>query len=588
MEQINYFDFISSVKLGSDGLRLINIRGANGAGKSTVPMQMMETDPLAFELTYHYYGKNRIMATVFPSYNYMVVGKYRGLKCGGLDTFRTTEQIFETLDLLWEIPYNLIMEGVISSTVFSTYKQWFETANDNHVSKRNITVASILPTEEVCINRVMQRNGGKEVKIDLIRSKYRSVERNHKKFCATSIPAKLLDNSNVAIEDTLKWFFGMFPNDQFISQELKKTFESSNFTSKNRNTKLYLPTEEEISKYEWAQFYKEPDSSVKISQKYFDTFWYFMYERLKIYHKRVVKRQSYPWSQDEVFNKYKFTNISRDMDKLSIYERKHILSKLDETVDDLELRKKSVLLNIMIFRLFVKIETYEAHGFIDLARPNYKQVWKRAQDILLSRREKGYSNFTSAFWVNGFHTANRDPNSVGNKTYNAIQMINSWIENIDEIYEKAIVKSKNMKEQLEYFGTLQCIGTFTAYEFACSVAETERYCKNPLVPWSQDSYTSVGPGAQRGLQWIFKSLGNLSEFDALIYLRSIWQYEMKRLGYYDEFIKYLPKVFKGDIDLRVIEHCLCETQKYNKVQTNTGRPRETFSMVTKDTSLLTV
>ena len=586
MERINYFDFVSSIELGSEGLRLINIRGANGAGKSTVPIQMLNTDPLAFELTYHYNNKERIMATVFPSYNYIVVGKYEGLKCGGLDTFKTTEQIFDTLDLLWELPYNLIMEGVISSTVFSTYKQWFECANDRHKSKRNITVASILPGEDTCINRVLQRNGGKKVKTDLIRGKYRTVERNHRKFCSTSIPAIKLDNSKIDINDTLNWFFEVFPNSQLLSQELGNFSKSTNSRSKTKRNKLYLPSQEEILGYEWASLYKEPDASVKINRKYFDRYWYFMSERLKIYYKRVIKRQNFPWSDDPVFCEYKFTNISRDMDKLSIYERKHILSKLEEPVDNLELRKKSVLLNIMIFRLFVKIETYETHGFLDLNDPEYLTKWENAKQVLLKRREEGISNFTAAFFINGLHTANPDPEVRSNKTYNAISMIDDWISHIDFIYENAIIKAKSMKEQQKFFETLKCIGHFNSYELTCSIAMATRYCKNPLVSWTQDSYTSVGPGAKRGLSWIFEDFGNLSELDAIVYLRSVWKHEMKRLGYYDEFIKYLPKVFKGELDLRVIEHCLCETQKYNKAETNTGRPKERFKVTTKDVSLL--
>ena len=49
-----------------------------------------------------------------------------------------------------------------------------------------------------------------------------------------------------------------------------------------------------------------------------------------------------------------------------------------------------------------------------------------------------------------------------------------------------------------------------------------------------------------------------------------------RLGTYERFVKQLPKELNGEIDLRVIEHCLCETQKYNKAWTNTGRPKEAF------------
>ena len=311
-----------------------------------------------------------------------------------------------------------------------------------------------------------------------------------------------------------------------------------------------------------------------------------MSERLNIWYKRVVKGEPQPWTSDKILQEYSFTNVSRDLDKTSIYERKNILNRLDLPTTNPTLRKKSVLLNIMIFRVFVRIETYESIGFIDLEEKDWKEKWELAKARLLKRREDGDKNFTSAFWVNNLKRVNPDPSTRHNKTQNAICMIESWIKNIDEIYDRVIVKATSLKDQLAYFSSLKGIGSFNGYEFPCSIAETKTYCKNPLVNWTQDNATNVGIGSRQGIRWIFKDRGNLSEYECILYLRSIWRHEMKVRGYYERFITQLPSVFNGDIDLRIIEHMLCETHKYNKVVTNTGRPRIKFRNSTKDVSEL--
>ena len=213
---------------------------------------------------------------------------------------------------------------------------------------------------------------------------------------------------------------------------------------------------------------------------------------------------------------------------------------------------------------------------MDLTDKNWRVNWEQSKLKLLKRREDGISNFTAAYYVNDLRGANPNPETRSNKTANAIAMIEGWMSNMDLIYENAIEKAQNMKEQMEFFKTLPCVGDFTAYEYACSITEITRYCKNHLVEWTQDNATNVGPGAKRGIDWIFKNKGGLSDYQCILYLRSIWRHELKIRGTYDRFISQLPKELNGDIDLRVIEHCLCETQKYNKAWTNTGRPKEVF------------
>lgn len=349
----------------------------------------------------------------------------------------------------------------------------------------------------------------------------------------------------------------------------------------------YIEPEENLKHYAWYPDYKAPDETMEINQIYFDNYWHFITERMNIWHKRVILEEPAPWTDDPILQNFKFTNVIRDLDRLSLYERRHILSKIDEMddswSDERRLQwKKSILLNIMIFRLWVKPDTYEVHGFIDLTDPKWKEKWEAAKPILLQRREDGVSNFTAAYYVCNLRACNPNPETQKNKTANAIAQIDYWTSHIDEIYDGAIVQPKSMREQIDYFVTLTCVGAFTAYEYACDIAEVTRYCKNHLVAWDQDNGTNVGPGAKRGIDWIFRNKGGMSDYQCILYLRSIWKHELQVRGKLEQFLNQLPKELNGDIDLRVIEHCLCETQKYNKAATNTGRPKEAFRPKTFD------
>ena len=568
MKQVELNKFLNFPAPRLDNPKLINIRGCNGAGKSTIPMSMIAADPMTFELTSEQSGKIKAVATVCPKFKFVILGHYH-TKTGGMDTISSTQEIKDLAEMLWNSQFHIIMEGVLASTVRQTYIDLFADLNYDKMT-REIIIFNLLPPISVCLQRIQQRNGGKPIKEELVESKWKTVEKNVEHFRAAGFKTLVADNSNIEKSQTLDWFLeniGM-PHKTFHFELSKPT--------------VYIEPKENLAGYDWYNDYKEPSNSMEIDQVYMDNYWNFIAERMNIWYKRVVLGEPAPWTDDPILQNYKFTNVLRDLDKLSLWERRHILSKLDEPVDNLELRKKSVLLNIMMFRLWVKIDTYLVHDFIDLEYDNWRQSWESAKQVLLQRREQGISNFTAAYYVNDLHAANPDPATRNNKTQNAICMIEGWMDNIDEIYNNAIVKAKNMKEQLAYFTTLPCVGDFTAYEYACSLAETNRYCKNPMVSWSQDNATNVGPGALRGINWIFKDRGGLTPYQCILYLRSIWRHELQQRGTYDRFVSQLPKEMNGDIDLRVIEHCLCETQKYNKAVTGSGRPKESFKVRTEN------
>lgn len=208
MNQVDIYDFLKldlPVSFPKSKRTMVNIRGTNGAGKSTIIKMMLQTDPNIFEVLWKYDGKYRIIATVMPTYQTLVLGHYHN-KTGGLDTVGSTQETKDATEIFWNSNYHLFMEGCLASTVRQTYIDLYQNMNAMY-DHREVIIFNILPPIDVCFQRIYQRNGGKKIKEWKVISKYQLVEKNVEHFANAGFTSLKVDNTNVNIEDTLSWFF---------------------------------------------------------------------------------------------------------------------------------------------------------------------------------------------------------------------------------------------------------------------------------------------------------------------------------------------------------------------------------------------
>ena len=110
--------------------------------------------------------------------------------------------------LMWAIEeypgLDILMEGIIASTVKSTYLYLFqEIKRDFEIQP---VVLSYLPPLEICLERVQARNGGKPVKTDQVASKWRSVASGVDYFSDGGILSLKFDTSKIEKADMLDVF----------------------------------------------------------------------------------------------------------------------------------------------------------------------------------------------------------------------------------------------------------------------------------------------------------------------------------------------------------------------------------------------
>jgi uridine kinase len=187
---------------------LVNIRGTNGSGKSTVPKIMYDKYHEVVSVRGDY---KQPKITLFPRHMWLALGVYHN-KTGGLDTLKNNAITAETLHYAWtEYPdYDIIMEGIIASTIFTTYQAMFldyqVKVELGEINSRKILIMNYMPPVEVCIDRVYERNEGKGVKEDAIISKWKTVERNHHKFLQAGLNSIKVNTAKVERKDMLKCF----------------------------------------------------------------------------------------------------------------------------------------------------------------------------------------------------------------------------------------------------------------------------------------------------------------------------------------------------------------------------------------------
>jgi hypothetical protein len=182
MEKVHYKELLKASK--PVGRRVVNVKGANGSGKSTIPLQLQQSDPDSFIVVSDTFGPKQVVATVFPSYGWLALGEYR-TQCGGCDAIGAGDDIQLSLRLAWLLDYDILFEGVIVADIRSTYHQLLVHLNNSerYADRRAIMLFPTTTVEE-CLRRIQARNGGKPINEQLVRDKHENNRKSREWYLA--------------------------------------------------------------------------------------------------------------------------------------------------------------------------------------------------------------------------------------------------------------------------------------------------------------------------------------------------------------------------------------------------------------------
>lgn len=273
------------------------------------------------------------------------------------------------------------------------------------------------------------------------------------------------------------------------------------------------------------------------------TFFEFMWERQTIYLKKQAGVTP-PWTTDSALKEYSFTNVYRENDKTTKWFAHNIRNPLKD--------QHIVLFATICFRWFNFIDTgqklLEDTHLVNSVFCRWDPV--RCRELLINQPK----------WVTGAYII-KTPDGM-NKLDGVIWCIdNAWKE-----YHHAIPPAPQSLEKMsEEIKQLPYMGDFMAYEVVTDLRHTiyGRYATD-IMTWA-----NPGPGAMRGLNRIHKRDLNLRRPKEM-FIQEMRDLLEKSKTEWPNNTDYPP------LEMREIEHSLCEYDKFLRVTLGEGRPRSKY------------
>lgn len=266
-------------------------------------------------------------------------------------------------------------------------------------------------------------------------------------------------------------------------------------------------------------------------------YFYFMQERMNMFWRKC---ENASWvTDDPILREYKFTNVYRACDRVSQYLIRHVIYK-----DIDRYSPEDVLLRILVFKIFNKIDTWEYlekyYGDVSCDNFDVDRICS-----MLSKRQVSNPIFSNAYMMTGSH---RRYDYLPTKHAKWLRMVKE--EFLGEKVVNKVLNAKGLSEVFELMKNCSFVGGFLAYQY------TVDFNYSPYVNFDENSFVKAGIGAIRGIKKCFKNIGENYE-DAIYYTIEHLDELRNEFGL-DDF-RPLPGREPHLID---IQNCFCETDKY--------------------------
>ena len=322
-----------------------------------------------------------------------------------------------------------------------------------------------------------------------------------------------------------------------------------------------------------------PSADIKLHYQHFKLFYETMYERMQIWKRRFVDKQPYPWTENKILRDYKFTNVYRELDRSSQWQINNIMLKEDP--EDL----RNFVWKVMIYRMFNNPDSFQwiqdnkgwSGGIPDYTDYNEEEFYNTIKEL----RANGMNPFTNAYLLMSGtkHGGSRDDFYV----YGGIRDLRNLIDNgmIGKIQ-----KAKDPEEIIKMLCSMTTVASFIAHEYYQDFTYIPIYTGKKFMPFDQNDFTNVGPGASLGIRLIFPNLSTKEQKQAIYDLRDMAEVQLERVAKKNNgFVPYVHwdrkqncYVIDGkcNITLHQIEMWLCEFSKYWKMITKIGKQRSRY------------
>lgn len=280
-----------------------------------------------------------------------------------------------------------------------------------------------------------------------------------------------------------------------------------------------------------------------------DDLFNFMRERHQIYLNRSAGKPK-PWTDDPILQKYKFTNVFRELDKHTVWLRENIREPFLDNPD--------MWFMCCIFRQIGWIPTIEE---LMSAKLHLKWDPVKARNIMLDRQGRGETLYTGAYMLNAHGRGADDPSD---KAFFTTHLV------LQPLWEQRKQLRGLMHDKLQTaWGALLPVhgwGPFTAYQVVLDLLHAPGWLDGAE---DRDTWAVTGPGGRRGLNRV---MGRPTK------QHTPPEQELgEMLAITKEIQKRWPKGREwGKVSIHEVEFQLCEFDKRERARLDEGRPRSKY------------
>jgi len=284
--------------------------------------------------------------------------------------------------------------------------------------------------------------------------------------------------------------------------------------------------------------------------------WYWIRERHRIYIRRFVeKRPQAEWTCDPILRDYRFCNVFRELDRVTIWIRENIRERWHH--------HRNLWFLLCIARQINWPPTL--YELFDETTLPHRWDPREVYDVLESRRARGLKVYTGAYMLRG-DTGHKFGKGFVPKVHYTVFGV------LDPLYRQfqrdcGVKFGKDGPDTIqgwtEYLMGFEGWGGFLAYEVATDLRHTRYLCNAKDI----NTWANAGPGAKRGLNRLagVPVKRSLQDDLALVEMRHLLSLSRRALP------AWVPK-----LELRDIEHSLCETDKYLRAKLGEGNLRSRY------------
>lgn len=270
----------------------------------------------------------------------------------------------------------------------------------------------------------------------------------------------------------------------------------------------------------------------------YNTYWEFISKRQDIFFKRL-NNAKYPWSDDNILNDYKFTNVYRATDRVSQFLIKNIIYNGSQEPNELFFRT-------ILFKIFNRISTWELLeqelGEISLKNYSFKVYDKLLLEVL-KNKEPIYS--PAYIMASGKSIFGKEK-----KHQNHLLLIEKMI---NDKLPYVLQECTSMKDVYALLLSYPAIGEFLAYQYTIDLNYSN------LINFSEMEFVKAGPGAKDGITKCFTSLGDYNYEDVIKMMVDNQEMEFEKLE-----IKF-QNLWGRNLQLIDCQNVFCEVDKYSRM-----------------------